>query len=53
VTVAAIASDRTSGYPRLARHGDELVLAWIERTPATPPATGPQLHVRTAAATFR
>lgn len=42
VTVAAIDSGRTSGYPRLAISGDELVLAWIE-------GTGPT-QVRTATA---
>lgn len=30
VTVAAIASTRSSGYPRMALHGDELLFAWIE-----------------------
>lgn len=32
VTVSGIAGSRTSGYPRLARHGDELVFAWTEST---------------------
>ena len=31
ITVAQIETSRTSGYPRIARHGDELVLAWIAR----------------------
>jgi hypothetical protein len=29
-TIAAIATSRTSGYPRMARHGNELIYAWIE-----------------------
>jgi hypothetical protein len=31
VTAAGIEGGRTSGYPRIAVHGGELVLAWIER----------------------
>jgi len=31
ITVAGIGDGRTSGYPRVARHGDELVFAWIGR----------------------
>ena len=31
LTVAAIESGRTSGYPRLAHHGNELVFAWVAR----------------------
>jgi hypothetical protein len=31
VTVAAMEGNRASGYPRMARHGDELIFAWIER----------------------
>ena len=42
VTVAGIDGGRTSGYPRIARSGDELVFAWIER--------GGGSQVRTAAA---
>ena len=41
-TVAGIASGRTSGYPRMARFGDELVFAWTE--------TGDAAGVRTATA---
>ena len=44
VTVAAIESGRTSGYPRLAVSGNELVFAWIEGTRPT--------QVRTATATL-
>jgi hypothetical protein len=42
VTVAAVESGRTSGYPRLAVSGDELIFAWIEGTRPT--------QVRTATA---
>jgi hypothetical protein len=41
LTVSAIDGGRTSGYPRLARDGNQLLFAWIERE-ATP-------RVRTAA----
>lgn len=49
VTVAAIEGGRASGYPRLARDGDELVFAWTEsregvlrvRTAMAPAPTGP------------
>jgi hypothetical protein len=43
VTAAGIDGNRTSGYPRLALHEQELVLAWIERE-------GDGLNVKTAAA---
>lgn len=42
VAVAGIDSGRTSGYPRMAVHDDQLVLAWIEREKT--------LKVRTAVA---
>ncbi len=29
-TIASIATSRASGYPRMARHGNELTFAWIE-----------------------
>lgn len=45
VTVAAIDAGRTSGYPRMALSGNELVFAWIEGTRPT--------QVRTAAAQVR
>jgi hypothetical protein len=35
ITIAEIASGRASGYPRMARHGDELVFAWIDRESAS------------------
>jgi hypothetical protein len=43
VTVAGLAASRASGYPRVAHHGDELVVAWTET------ASGTQ-QVRTAIA---
>jgi hypothetical protein len=30
VTVAGLADERASGYPRLARQDDELIFAWTE-----------------------
>ena len=45
VTVAAIDAGRTSGYPRVAFSGSELVFAWIEGTRPT--------QVRTAVATVK
>jgi hypothetical protein len=42
LTVSAIDGGRTSGYPRLARDGHQLLFAWIEREGS--------LRVRTAAA---
>ena len=50
VTVAPVASARSSGYPRIARHGNELVMAWIE-TAALPATVGSgQLRIKTAVA---
>jgi hypothetical protein len=43
ITVAGMAGSRASGYPRMARHGDDLVFAWTE-------ADRGALRVRTAAA---
>lgn len=31
VTIANLANSRSSGYPRMALHGNELVFAWIDR----------------------
>lgn len=31
ITVANLANNRSSGYPRMAFHGDELVFAWVDR----------------------
>lgn len=47
--IADIGSTRTSGYPRLARMGTELVFAWIESAP-TAAGTRPVTQVRTAVA---
>jgi hypothetical protein len=52
VSVAGTAVGRTSGYPRLARHGDELLFAWTEATDGSHEATE-RSHVRTAAARVR
>lgn len=43
ITIAGIEGNRASGYPRLARHGDEIVFAWTES------ASG-RLRVQTAVA---
>ena len=32
VVVSTVAGNRTSGYPRMALSGDELVFAWVDRT---------------------
>ena len=36
MTIAGLAASRTSGYPRVARHGDELVFAWTETQNGAP-----------------
>jgi hypothetical protein len=43
-SVAGLAEGRASGYPRLARHGSELIFAWTET------GEGSSLQVRTAEA---
>lgn len=51
MTVAALNSDRTNGYPRIAVHRGELVFAWTEATRPQPGAPGgPNLRVLTAVA---
>jgi hypothetical protein len=35
VTIANLANNRSSGYPRMARAGDELVFAWVDRSAAS------------------
>jgi hypothetical protein len=45
VAVAALEGSRASGYPRLARHGDELVFAWTDTGAGTS-------RVQTAVATL-
>lgn len=47
LTLTAIASSRTSGYPRLARHGNELLVAWTDVTPGGPGSRG-TTQVKTA-----
>ena len=32
VTISNVAGNRSSGYPRVAAHGGELVFAWVDRT---------------------
>ncbi len=49
MTIAAVANNRTSGYPRLARHGDEFVFAWTEVAAGAPGARA-ATQVRTAVA---
>jgi hypothetical protein len=46
VIVSDLAGGRASGYPRVARHGDELVFAWTD-------AAGGRAHVQTAAVRMR
>jgi hypothetical protein len=43
VTIARLVDNRSSGYPRMARQGDELVFAWVDRDNGS---------VRTASARF-
>jgi hypothetical protein len=43
VSVAGVGADRASGFPRIARHGSELLFAWTETSRG-------EAHVRTAAA---
>lgn len=45
VTIAGMVGNRSSGYPRMAFHGDELVFAWTERA-------GSASQVRTARASL-
>jgi hypothetical protein len=48
-TVTEVANSRSSGYPRIARSGNELVFAWTEVGPATP-GQRPVAQVKTAVA---
>ena len=55
VTIAGLGASRTSGYPRIARHGDEIVFAWTETVSsaaASAKSGGGTPHVRTAVARF-
>lgn len=47
VKIADMVNSRTSGYPRVARAGNELIFAWTEVGPSTPGAR-PVTHIRTA-----
>ena len=49
IRVARIEASRSSGYPRMALHGHELVFAWTETAPGRDEAG---FHVRTARATL-
>lgn len=44
VTISNVAGNRSSGYPRVASSGHELVFAWVDRTAGS--------HVRTAVASL-
>jgi len=52
VTVATISSDRTSGYPRIAVHANQLVMAWVEHPAGARTGDVSQLQIRTAVATL-
>lgn len=53
VTIAGVSGARTSGFPRIARLGGELVFAWAESAPSdTGGESAPVLSVRTAAASL-
>jgi hypothetical protein len=47
VTISGIAGNRTSGYPRVARHGDDLVFAWTESTDGRTQVKTATAHVTT------
>src|SRR5690606_7712345 len=47
IKVADMATSRSSGYPRIARHGNELLFAWTDIVAATP-GSRPTTQVRTA-----
>ena len=51
VVVTPLLTSRASGYPRVALHGDELVLAWTERV--APGASGGSGTLRVSTATAR
>lgn len=46
ITIAGMAGNRSSGYPRMVLNGDEVVFAWTERA-------GDKSQVRTATASLR
>ena len=47
-TIAPMTTARTSGYPRLARHGDELVMAWVDAPANSGPARANDTSIKTA-----
>jgi hypothetical protein len=49
ISVGGLTDDRTSGLPRMAWNGSELVFAWTERAPGAAGDDAP-LHLRTAVA---
>jgi hypothetical protein len=51
ITVAGVDGGRASGYPRVARAGNELVFAWSESTPGSGEGE-PVLQLKTAVATL-
>jgi hypothetical protein len=50
VTVATVSSERASGYPRIARSGSQLVMAWVENQPGGRAGDVSRMQVRTAVA---
>jgi hypothetical protein len=48
ITIADGTAGRTNGHPRIARHGDELVLAWTTSSSADLPEGAGMLKVQTA-----
>ncbi len=50
VTITEMSASRSSGYPRMALSGQELVFAWTEVAPGSPAGSGSTMRVRTAAA---
>ena len=48
ITIADGSMGRTNGHPRIARHGDELVLAWTTSSSADLPEGAGMLKVQTA-----
>ena len=50
VSVAPLSATRTSGYPRIARQGNELVFAWVDVARGEPAVADGTRRVRTAVA---
>lgn len=49
-TIASMTTARSSGYPRIARHGDELVVAWVDAPINAGAARANDTQVKTAVA---